>query len=354
MKGIKISVIVPCRDEKEAIGECIREIKEVMGKENLNGEIIVSDSSRDNSHRIAADMGAGVVKHDREGYGIAIREGVENSRGEILVYADGDGTYKFTEIPNLLRALEGADLVVGSRKMGRIEKGAMPLSHRFIGTPIINALLLLFFRIKMSDSQSGFRVLRRKTFNELELKTAGMEFATEMLIKAKKKNLIIKEIPINYFRRKGISKLKPYRDGFSHVKYILIQTPMSVYMAVGSIFLLLGILGLVAGSEINPIFATATVKILFPILGVQILFLGLFAKTYLMTRFNETNESLRRFYAQFRLSSALSLGLLLIGIPIIMKIAGMDSSLFDPLLVSTIIGFQVMSNSIVLSTLSIK
>ncbi|MGC9603103.1 MAG: glycosyltransferase family 2 protein [Minisyncoccia bacterium] len=354
MKGIKISVIVPCRDEKEAIGECIREIKEVLAKENIDGEIIVSDSSKDGSRRIAEDMGAAVAKHDQEGYGVAIREGVENSHGEILAYADGDGTYRFAEIPNLVRALHDADIVIGSRKMGNIEKGAMPFSHRFIGTPIINALLLLFFGIKMSDSQSGFRVLRRKTFDELELKTAGMEFATEMLIKAKKRNLVIKEMPINYFRRKGASKLRPYRDGFSHVKYILIQTPISAYLAVGGILLLLGIFGLATGEGISPIFATATVRILLPIFGVQILFLGLFAKTYLMTRFNETNESLRKFYARFRLSSALTLGSLLIGVPVIMKIAGADSSLFDPMLVSTIIGLETISNSIVLSTLSIK
>ena len=215
-------------------------------------------------------------------------------------------------------------------------------------------MLFVLFGIRISDSQSGFRALRRQTFAELGLKTAGMEFSTEMIIKAKKKNLIIKEMPINYFRRKGTSKLRPYRDGFSHIKYILIQTPISIYMAIGSIFLILGIAGLIAGSGINPIFATATVRILLPILGVQILFLGLFAKTYLMTRFNETNESIRNFYARFHLSSALTLGSLLIGVPLIMKIAGADSSLFDSMLVSTIIGFQVISNSVVLSTLSIK
>lgn len=354
MKSTKVSVIIPCRNEQESIGACVREIKEVFAAHGLDGEIIVSDSSTDESPEIALREGAKVIKHDKEGYGVAIREGVNYAAGDVLVYGDGDGTYRFTAIPQLLNVLNHADIALGSRRKGTIEKGAMPFLHRFIGTPVLNMLLFVFFGLHISDSQSGLRALRRKTFLDLKLKTTGMEFATEMLIKAKKNNLKIKEIPISYFRRKGISKLRRYRDGFAHIKYILMQTPLALYFAIGGIFLIIGIIGLLFGKSLNYFLNSATVKILFPFLGIQILFLGLFAKTYLYTRFDEKVEFIKKFYSVFKLKTAISFGFLLIAIPILFKLAGTSVEFFDPLFVSTIVGLQVISNSFILSTLSIK
>lgn len=343
----KISIVLPCRNEKESIGGCLQEIGQILKEKNLAGEVIVSDSSADGSAEIAAAAGATVIRHGREGYGLAVREGVAAAANDVIVYADADGTYSFREIPNLLKELEENDLVVGSRLRGKIESGAMPLAHRFLGTPFLNFLLSLFFGVNISDSQSGYRALKRKTFKALNLKTNGMEFATEMLIKAKKNNLKIKEIPITYSRRKGNSKLRPYKDGFAHVKYILMQAPLAFYFTVGGILFLIGLFGHLFGG-------TATVKILFPFLGAQVFFLGLFAKTYLSTKFDEENKFIREFYSTFKLKTGLTVGLLLILIPILLKIFGLAADIFDPLLASTIIGLQIIFNSFILSSLSIK
>jgi glycosyltransferase involved in cell wall biosynthesis len=349
-----ISVVLPCRNEKETVGRCIREIKKVAGENSLSIEIIVSDSSNDGTEKIAETEGVRVIKHDTEGYGFAVKEGIKNASGEIIIYADADNTYQFTDIPKFLKELEKSDIVLGSRFRGTIETGAMPLLHRFLGTPLFNLLLFVLLGIKTSDSQSGYRALRKKTFLELDQKTNGMEFATEMMIKAKRKNLVIKEIATDYSRRGGTSKLRRYRDGFAHLKYILIQTPIVFYLVTGSMLFITGMIGLLWGNHITPFLASATVKIFFPILGIQILFLGLFAKTYLTTRLGETDEFIKNFYEKFKFSFALILGFLFIGGALVMKITGTSEVDFDKTLVSILIGLQVIFNSTILSTLSIK
>ncbi len=353
-----ISVVLPCRNEKETLEACLKEIKSTAENNNLPIEIIVSDSSEDGSGAIAERGGAVLVEHGTEGYGFAVKEGVRHAKGTIIIYADADGTYRFSELPNFLKVLEGADIVIGSRLKGHVEKGAMPLPHRFFGTPLFNTLLRICFGIGISDSQSGYRAMRRQTFLELDLKTNGMEFATEMIIKAKQKHFVIAEIPIEYLRRKGISKLRRYRDGFAHMKYILLQAPLAYYLSTGAFLFALGVFSLAlahsAPFPIPAILNSATVKMLFPILGIQLLFFGCFAKTYLASRLGEQNESMKKFYAVFKLQSAIMLGALFIAIPLAFKILGAGDMIFEPLLVSTIVGLQIIFNSVLLSTLSIK
>ncbi|MCL5012228.1 MAG: glycosyltransferase family 2 protein [Patescibacteria group bacterium] len=342
-----ISIILPCRDEKETIGRCIEEAKAMSANAHIPVEIIVSDSSRDGSDIIAKQQNVTVIKHDREGYGLAIKRGVEEAQGDIIVYADADATYPFSDIPLLVKELEHADIVSGSRLDGHIERGAMPLAHRLLGTPMLNVLLRLFFGIRISDSQSGFRALKKSTFENLHLKTNGMEFTTEMLIKAKKNNLKIREIPITYSQRKGNSKLQPYKDGFAHVKYILMQVPLLFYFIGGGVILIIGLAGYFFD-------APATIKILFPLIGVQIVFLGLFVKTYLSVHLGEKDDLIKKLYAFFRLKTAINFGVALMVIPLMFKIFGVSGQFFDPLLVSVIIGLQIIFNSLVLSSLSIK
>jgi len=328
------------------------EIKKIALKKNLTIEIIVSDSSKDGSDEIAKRKGALLIKHDMEGYGFAIREGVRHAKGEIVIYADADNTYHFADIPKFLEKLEEADIVIGSRFSGRIEKGAMPLSHRFLGTPLFNILLRFIFGIKISDSQSGYRAMRKKTFSELNLKTDGMEFATEMIIKAKKKNMKIKEIPIDYSKRKGVSKLRRYRDGMAHLKYILVQTPLAFYFTSGIFFFVVGITSLILANlplqNLPALFNSATVKILFPILGIELIFLGFFAKTILYTKYKEENEFIRSFYLTIKFRTAIFISSLLILIPIIFKLAGHTDQLFEIFLMSTILGIQIIFNLLIL------
>ncbi|MBM4388556.1 MAG: hypothetical protein FJ088_12500, partial [Deltaproteobacteria bacterium] len=269
-------------------------------------------------------------------------------------FADADGTYDLSAIPALVNALERADIALGSRLGGAITPGAMPPLHRWFGTPVLNLLLFVLFGIRISDSQSGFRALRRTTFDALDLKTTGMEFATEMLVKARQRGFAIAEIPVPYRKRRGSSKLRPYRDGMAHVKYILLQAPLTWYAGAGGALLALGVLGLSLGEGVGAFFNAATVKILFPLAGVQMFFLGLFAKTYLHTRFEEDLPFVRKFYSAFRLKTALAIGMVFILTPLTLKLLGADAGAFDALLVSTIVGFQILSNSLVLGTLSIK
>jgi len=193
----------------------------------------------------------------------------------------------------------------------------------------------------------------KKTFFALDLKTKGMEFATEIIIKAKKHGYTIKEIPVNYFQRKGISKLRRYRDGWAHLKYIIMCVPSLFYIGIGGGGVALGLMSLSLGNVIHPLFTHATTKIFLPIGGMQILFLGLFVKTYFAIEFEEKNETLEKFYRIFHLSYALAFGGICILLAISMKIAGIADIYFDIALVSTILGFQIIFNSIALSALSI-
>lgn len=220
-KKEKISVVLPCRNEEASLGDCLDKIKDVFIRHKLTGEIIVSDSSSDKSPDIAMSEGALLVKHDKVGYGTAYLEGFKHLTGDIVVMGDPDGTYDFMEIPNFLKAITDCDLVVGSRFRGRMEKGAMPWVHRYLGSPLILLLMNFLYGLKISEPSTGFVAIRKTALDRLVLKQTGMEFASEFLVEAKSKNLKIKEIPIDYHVRLGISKLHTLRDGFRHLFFLL-------------------------------------------------------------------------------------------------------------------------------------
>jgi len=226
----EISVILPCRNEEQALPFCLKQIKETIKKNNLSAEIIVSDSSTDKSPEIANRENLVLVKHDKEGYGMAYLEAFKIAKGKYIFMADADGTYDFGEIPNFIRYLkEGYDLVLGNRFAGEIEKGAMPLQNKYLGNPILSGILRFFFKTKIKDSQSGMRAITKKALQKLNLQTAGMEFASETIIKALKNNLKIKEIPINYYKRKGLSKLRPFSDAWKHIRFMLLYSPLFLF-----------------------------------------------------------------------------------------------------------------------------
>ena len=218
-KNPELSVILPCRNEEAALESCITQIKKTIKKHNINAEIIVSDSSTDSSPKIAKQNKVKLIKHDKEGYGIAYLEGFKHTKGKYLFMADADGSYDFNEIPKFLNQLKnGHDLIIGNRFKGKIEKKAMPFHHRYIGNPILSFILRIFFKTKVHDIHSGMRAISQKALKKLNLKTTGMEFASEMIIRASQQNLKIKEIPINYYKRKGNSKLRSLADGWRHIK----------------------------------------------------------------------------------------------------------------------------------------
>ncbi|MAG50616.1 dolichol-P-glucose synthetase [archaeon] len=302
----ELSIILPCQNEEATIGICIKKIKQVFENENINGEVIVSDSSKDNSARIARDLGAEVIEHGKDGYGIACLEGLKKATGKFLVIGDADDTYDFLELPKFLNALrKGYDFVIGSRIKGDIKKGAMPFSHRYIGNPLLSYLLSLFFKTKVSDAHCGFRAFRRDILEKLNLCTAGMEFASETIINVAKNKLSIKEIPISYYPRKGKSKLKSFSDGWRHLRFMLMYSPSYLFLAPGIFLFAIGFLVLLLLLRNDFIFLGLNMAqnhmflgALFTILGYQIMSIGLYAKVYAIVSGFEKRDKIVDFIAK--------------------------------------------------------
>ena len=238
-----LSVVMPTMDEEAGIDTCLDWIEEAVMELGLPTEIIVSDSSTDRTPEIARERGAIVVEPDQKGYGYAYRYAFERARGEYIVMGDADTTYDFSQIPRLLEHLktEDADMVMGSRLEGEIEDGAMPPLHQYIGNPLLTTFLNAFYDAEVSDAHSGFRVFRRDTLDELGLETDGMEFASEMIMEAGAQNLDIEEVPIVYHEREGEETLDSFRDGWRHVRFMLVNAPGYLFSVPG---LLLGVFGL--------------------------------------------------------------------------------------------------------------
>ncbi len=322
--GVDVSVILPCRNEELTIGKCIQQIKYVFKKNKIKGEIIISDSSVDSSPDIAEEHNVKLIKHDKNGYGIAILEGIKKASGKNIIIGDADGTYDFSEIPLFLEKLKENDLVIGSRLKGDIKKGAMPFIHRYIGNPLLSFILNMFFRTKISDAHSGFRAIRKKSLEKLELKTTGMEFASEMIIKAAKNNLDISEVPISYYPRLGKSKLNSFSDGWRHLRFMLMFSPTYLFFIPGSLLFITGIIFLtfmlfgtffIAGNDIG-LYITALSSLL-SILGYQIINLGLYSRIYAThTGFEKTDKLIDFIAEKIPLERGILLGfiILLIGL----------------------------------------
>ncbi|MFH0862110.1 MAG: glycosyltransferase family 2 protein [Candidatus Altiarchaeota archaeon] len=313
---MKTSIILPCRNEEAALGACLDEIRAVMEGVDGGYEVIVSDSSTDRSPQIAKEHGAALVKHNKPGYGNAYLEAYKLAKGDYIFMADADGTYDFKEIPKFVEKLgEGFDLVVGNRFAGKIEGGSMPWLHRRVGNPLLSLLFRVLFRSGITDIHSGMRGIRRTALERLELRTTGMEFATEMLIKAVRKNLSVAEVPIDYRRRKGRSKLKPLSDGWRHLRFMLLYSPMALFLVPGMLLSFSGIASmawLYFGSPslvglrfyYHPMFVSA----LLLVSGYQLMIFSLFARTYAATHLGEQDLPLRRLHRHFTLENGILWG----------------------------------------------
>ena len=233
-RRIRVSVVIPCLNEAETIERCVRAAYGVLDEHRLAGEVIVVDNgSDDGSAGIAARAGAQVVMEPRRGYGSAYLAGFAAARGDYIVMADADLTYDFGDIPRFVEQLDdGADLVMGDR-MDNIQPGAMPWLHRYVGNPVLTGILNLFFRTGVSDAHCGMRAFRRDVLPRLDLRTTGMEFASEMVIRASKEDLDIRQFPIEYHPRGGESKLSSFRDGWRHLRFLLVHSPTHLFVIPG-------------------------------------------------------------------------------------------------------------------------
>jgi len=238
-----VSLVIPTLNEAKTIGECIERANAVFKEMGLEGEIIVVDSSSDDTPIIAKSLGATVVVPDKLGYGNAYIYGFKHASGKYIVLMDGDLTYDPREIDKLISSLQNdsVDMVLGTRLKGVIKPGAMPALHRYIGNPFLTWVLNILFATRVSDAHCGMRAITRDALDKLDLKACGMEFASEMVIEAAHKNLRIAEVPITYYPRKGKSKLSSFSDGWRHLRFMMLYRPVPFLMVPGVVALIIGL-----------------------------------------------------------------------------------------------------------------
>ncbi len=312
---VEVSVVIPCLNEAENIEQCVRRSREALDAAGILGEVVVADNdSEDGSPELAAAAGARVVHERRRGYGSAYLAGFAAARGEYVVMLDADMTYPFEDIPRFVEELrDGAQLVMGDR-MDNIQPGAMHWMHRYIGNPLLSGTLNLFFRTGVRDAHCGMRGLRRDILPLLDLRATGMEFASEMVIRASKEKLDIREFPIEYHPRGGESKLSRFRDGWRHLRFLLVHSPTHLFIVPGAVLLAIGLLISFISLTQLPIFGrawnlhTLIGGELLCVVGVQIVALGLCAHAYGTYFMGEKDAWFDRMRERFRLEHGLMLG----------------------------------------------
>jgi glycosyltransferase involved in cell wall biosynthesis len=310
-----VSVVIPCLNEAETITDCVTRAVTALGDNGLPGEVVVADNgSEDGSPELATEAGARIVHEPRRGYGSAYMAGFAAARGEYIVMADADLTYDFADIPRFVDELEaGAQLVIGDR-MDNIHPGAMPWLHRYVGNPILTGVLNLFFHTGVSDAHCGMRGFRRDILPQLDLRTTGMEFASEMVIRASKEHMDIREFPIEYHPRGGESKLSSFRDGWRHLRFLLVHSPTWLFVIPGAVMTGLGaLIALLVVLRID-VFGrswdlhTMVAGCLMLIIGVQVVALGLCAHAYGKYFMGERDPWFDGMRARFKLEHGLLLG----------------------------------------------
>jgi len=368
-----VSVVIPCLNEAENIEACVGAARSALQTMGVPGEVVVADNdSEDDSARLAERAGARVVVERRRGYGSAYLAGFAASRGRYIVMADADLTYDFNEIPRFVAELEkGAEMVIGDR-MDNIHPGAMPWLHQYVGNPILTGLLNLFFRTGISDAHCGMRALRRDVLPRLDLRTTGMEFASEMVIRASKEKLRIAEFPIQYHPRGGESKLSSFRDGWRHLRFLLVHSPNYLFILPGALMAGIGaLILLITESRVDLVGRAWGVHAviggaLLMIVGTQVLALGLCAHAYGTYFMGERDPWFDRMRARFRLEHGLLLGglFMLVGVALGAIILaswighGFGSLSYERLAVVAaavlIVGIQIFFSSFLLSILGLR
>jgi glycosyltransferase involved in cell wall biosynthesis len=238
---------MPCLNEEEALPFCLDKAFSFLKNNQIKGEVLVVDNgSSDNSACIASDKGCVLIKEHNRGYGSAIMTGIRQARGKYIIIGDADDSYDFSDLMKFLTSLRsGIDVVIGNRFSGGIQKKAMQPLHRYLGNPVLSFLGRVFFRVPIKDFHCGLRGIRRDIFEQLDLRTTGMEFASEMIVKAALNNLAIAEVPTILYqdKRKRRSHLKTWRDGWRHLRFLLLYSPKWLFYFPGIALIALGALG---------------------------------------------------------------------------------------------------------------
>ena len=314
---------MPCLNEVEPLATCIQKARLAIDRLGLKAEIVVADNgSTDGSQELARELGARVVDVVRKGYGSALIGGIDATRGELVIMGDADDSYDFSAIGPLVdRLREGHDLVMGNRFAGEIKQGAMVWSHRWVGNPVLTAISRLFFHTPVGDMHCGLRGFRKDAYSKLHLSATGMEFASEMVIKASLQGMKIAEVPV-VLSPDGRSRpphLRTWRDGWRHLRFMLLFSPRWLFLypglilfAVGAVLSLVLLPGPVVVAGVRLDIHTLLVAGFLALLGYQLVLFALFTKFFaIRVGFHPPHPVLQSMFRYITLEVGLAVGVLL-------------------------------------------
>ena len=379
--SIEVSVVIPCLNEAETLAVCIRKALGCLSENGISGEVIVADNgSTDGSQAIAEAEGARVVPVEAKGYGNALMGGIEATRGRYVIMGDADDSYDFSALmPFIEKLRKGNDLVMGNRFRGGIAPGAMPALHQYLGNPVLSGLGRLFFRCPVGDFHCGLRGFSREAIWRMKLQTTGMEFASEMVVKATLLGLRIAEVPttLSPDGRSRPPHLRSWRDGWRHLRFMLLFSPGWLFLYPG---LLLMIVGLGVGGWLLPEarqLGGATLDVntlaysaLAVLLGFQSVLFAVFTRTFVSTQgLGPESRTLNKLYRYVTLETGLIVG----GVLIVLGLTGSVAATFGwsevdfgelnpsevlrqviPSVLAIALGFQIVLASFFLSVLGLK
>jgi glycosyltransferase involved in cell wall biosynthesis len=317
---VELTILMPCLNESETLGNCIKKALSFIEREEIDGEVLISDNgSTDGSQDIAVKLGARLVHAKNKGYGEALQEGINNARGIYIIMGDSDESYDFSNLmPFIIELRQGCDLVIGNRFKGGIEKKAMPFLHKYIGNPILSFIGRLFFHIKIKDFHCGLRGFTKEAYSRMNLTTSGMEFASEMVVKAALNKMKIVEVPttLSVDGRTHPPHLRTWHDGWRHLRFLFMFSPKWLFLYPG---ILIIVISLLTGSLllINPIkvrgivfdINTLIVASFTLLVGVQFVFFHAFVRIYSITSgLIPSNVNFENLFKHFTLERGLLLG----------------------------------------------
>lgn len=322
LKNVELSIVMPCLNEEETVHICVWKARTFMYENNIFGEVIVADNgSNDRSVELAENAGARVVRVNQKGYGAALMGGINAARGNFIIMADSDDSYDFLNLMPIVEKLrQGNDFVIGNRFKEKIAGNAMPFLHKYLGNPVLSFIGKAFFKSKISDFHCGLRGFSKEAFNSLELQTTGMEFASEMIVKATLQNCKISEVPVKLHPdgRSGKSHLNTWSDGWRHLRFLLLYSPRWLFLYPGLFLMLMGF-GVSAWSIPNPKQTLDIHTIIFAVgalmIGFQAVFFAVFTKTFavhekLLTRSSRIERLLDKISLEFSIKVGLFLVLI--------------------------------------------
>ena len=381
MEKVELTILMPCLNEAETLEICINKASRFLSNHNIVGEILIADNgSTDGSQEIAERNGARVVAIAQKGYGSALIGGIENALGEYIIMGDADDSYDFSNLmPFVEKMREGYELVMGNRFKGGIAKGAMPPLHKYLGNPVLSTIGKIFYRSDINDFHCGLRGFQKEAISKLNLQTSGMEFASEMVVKSTLHKLKMAEVPttLSPDGRSRPPHLRSWRDGWRHLKFLLIHSPRWLFLYPGLFFFIVGLI-LMSVLTLSPfsighvIFDVNTLLYgaMFAILGVQLTSFSIFSKVYSMNVgiIPKEDKFIKRISA-FSLEAGIITGLFffLLGLGTsIYAISFWGGENFGPLdherimritipsITSIVIGVQIIFSSFYLYTFEVK